>query len=125
MSKKKKIFIVEDVKKSSPEILTNFSWGQIFNCDWRTSKMWTAAFSFLVIIPILFKLFSGKSYKLQRKWKIFKVSAITVFDFVFRMKSEDRLQAFSKIHSLYPRFIHVDFFKIKILMVYDPEIAKK
>lgn len=47
------------------------------------------------------------------------------FDFIFRMSSDDRLKAFRKIHSLFPKFLHIDFLTVKVLFVYDPEIARK
>lgn len=44
---------------------------------------------------------------------------------MFTMKSEERLYAVRKIHNLFPKFLHIDFLNIRVLMVYDPEVAKK
>lgn len=87
--------------------------------------MWIFVVSCLVLFPIFWKLYGSKNHKLKKKWNVFKLSANAVLDFMFRMKSEDRLNAFRKIHFLYPKFLHISFFKIQVLVVYDPEIAKK
>lgn len=87
--------------------------------------MWIVAITLFILSPILMTLFGGESYKLRKKWNVLKVSAIAAFGFIFTMNSDERLEAFRKIHSLYPRFLHIDFLKIRVLLIYDPEIAKK
>lgn len=87
--------------------------------------MWTIAVTLLILSPIIVKLLGIRSKKFDRKWKNFKLSISTCFKFVFRLKSDERLDAFRKIHSLFPRFLHIDFLGLKVLLAYDPEIAKR
>lgn len=83
-------------------------------------------FSFFdILLSKLFKLFNFKPEKIKKKWKMFWMSLKAIFRFIFMMKSEERLKAFMKIHTFYPRFLHVDALGIKVLVVYDPEITKK
>lgn len=86
--------------------------------------MFVEIFIFILCL-ILFAAFGGKQMKITKKWKVFKISVNAVFDFMFRMKGEDRLDAFRKIHKLFPKFTHFDFLGLKVLLVYDPEVAKK
>lgn len=85
--------------------------------------MWILAVIFLISLPILVNLFGGKSFR--KKCKVLKVSSKAAFDFIFILKSDERLNAFRKIHQLFPKFLHIDFLNIKVLLVYDPEVAKK
>lgn len=78
-----------------------------------------------ILCLTLFAVYGGKQAAIIRKWKVFRISANAVFDFIFRMKSEDKLDAFRKIHKLFPKFTHFDFLGFKVLLVYDPEVAKK
>lgn len=104
----------------------NFSF--IATVDYRRRyliSMWTIAIALIILSPILFALLGGKTHKLKKQWNVFKVSAFASFGFIFTMKSEERLEVFRRIHSLYPRFLHFDFLKLRVLLIYDPEIAKK
>lgn len=102
-----------------------FSRKRIFKLNSRTLTvvMWIIAVTFLIMLPLLWH--GSKSHKLRRKLELFIISVNAVFNFIFRMKSEDRLEAFREIHSNFPRFIHINFFKFRVLMVYDPEVAKR
>lgn len=54
---------------------------------------------------------------------IYVRTVIFVFDLIFGMKGDEVLERFQEIHDAYPKFLHIKF--AKILLVYDPEIAKK
>lgn len=87
--------------------------------------MITAVLVTVLLLPVAFVLLTNKKLKLRRKWKVLTISLNAIFDFFFRMSSDERLQAFRKIHKLFPRFLHVDVLNAKVLVVYDPEIAKR
>lgn len=87
--------------------------------------MWILAVIILMLSLILFTLVGGKISQLKKKWRVFKISAKAAAKIMFTVKTEERLQAFQKIHSLFPKFVHIDFLNIRVLLVYDPEVAKK
>lgn len=93
--------------------------------DLNGRAMWTIVLALVILTPILIILFGGKNHKLKKQWNVFKLSTSAVLRFVFTMKTEERLEAFRKIHSLYPKFLHIDFLKTRILLIYDPEVAKR
>jgi hypothetical protein len=76
---------------------------------------------FVNLLTKILKVLNLKPEKLKKKWTILKLSLVAIMNFVFRMKSEERLEAFRKIHRIYPRFLHVDMLGVKMLIVYDPE----
>jgi hypothetical protein len=90
-----------------------------------TSEVETMLSFFVNLLTKVLNIFNLKSEKLKKKWRIFQLSLVATMNFVFRMKSEERLEAFRKIHRVYPRFLHVDSFGLKMLVVYDPEISRK
>ena len=81
-------------------------------------KMFLVA-SLLLLIVILIAS-KGKKLKIRRRWILMRN-----FFIMMSKKSEDRLQSFLGIHKVFPRFLHIDKFGLKILLVYDPEILKK
>lgn len=112
-----KTFIRKDLSLVISKELVISSWRRAF-------KMFLEIFIFILCLT-LFVAYGGKQTKIIRKWKVFKISVNAVFDFVFRMKAEERLDAFRKIHKLFPKFTHFDFLGLKVLLVYDPVVAKK
>lgn len=76
----------------------------------------------LVAILILLILMFHIKFDFKRI-PIYFNSFIKFINFSFLMKSEDRLKIFKTIHEDYPRFQHIKI--AKLLLVYDPEIAKK
>lgn len=107
-------------REKCPENFSRISLNPSFNA--KTRKMWTFIFGALPLLPVLF-LLTSKNFK--KKLKVFRISFMAAFDFIFRMTSEDRLKAFRKIHRLFPKFLHIDFLNLKVLFVYDPEIARR
>lgn len=55
----------------------------------------------------------------------FRVIFKGVFDFLFRVKSEDRLNCFKSIHKIFPRFVRVTFLNSDNVIIYDPDLCKK
>lgn len=64
---------------------------------------------------------SGKKKLKGNYWVILK----GIFDFLFRVKSEDRLNSFKLIHKLFPKFARFKFLNSDNIIVYDPELCKK
>lgn len=48
-----------------------------------------------------------------------------VFNFLFRVKSEDRLNSFKQVHKFFPRYVRMKIFNSDNVVIYDPEICKK
>lgn len=44
-------------------------------------------------------------------------------DFNFRLKDEEKLNAFKNIHEKYPKYLHNKL--MKLMFIYDPEVARK
>lgn len=84
--------------------------------------MWSI---FMIVVVVAWIVPKSDKKRIKRKLKIFRVSVQTAFNFMFRMKNEDKLEAFRLIHKASPRFLHIDFLGIRVLIVYDPEISKR
>lgn len=48
-----------------------------------------------------------------------------VYNFCFKVKSEDRLAEFQKVHLVFPRYARVKVPGFDFMAVYDPELLKK
>lgn len=82
----------------------------------------------VTIASLLFAFFKfrrGKSSSETQKkagvWLIMQA----VFKFLFRVKSEDRLNSFKTIHKFFPRFTRLTLFNSDNIVIYDPELCKK
>lgn len=78
----------------------------------------------LLLLLYKFRQREGNSESKRRKgnfWMILK----GVFNFLFRVKSEDRLNSFKAIHKLFPRYTRLTLFGSDNLVIYDPELCKK
>lgn len=78
------------------------------------------------VVFLYYKFTSGKNSSVARRksgnlWLILT----TVYKFIFKVKSEDRLDAFKQIHKVFPRFTRIKIFNFDLVAVYDPEILKK
>lgn len=88
------------------------------------------AFVLVTVASLLFAAYKftrkNKSYDGERKksgnyWVLMKA----VFNFLFRVKSEDRLNSFKQIHKFFPRYTRMRIFNSDNIVIYDPEICKK
>ena len=78
--------------------------------------MFVLAVIIIILSPILLTLFGGKSFQsVKKKWKVFEDSSKAAFKIMFSINSEERLQAFQKIHNLFPKFFHFDFLNVRVL----------
>lgn len=85
----------------------------------------------LSVISLLFLIYklsndnknsNGKKRASKDYWLIIS----NLYNFCFKVKSEDRLNAFKQIHKFFPRYTRIKFFNLfDYIFVYDPEICKK
>lgn len=78
------------------------------------------------LLFVLFKFRGSKSSSDKKKksagiWTILQA----VYNFLFRVKSEDRLNYFKQVHRLFPRYTRLTIFNSDNVVIYDPELCKK
>lgn len=78
----------------------------------------------LLLLVYTFQKREENSEKKRKKGK-YAVIFSAVFDFFFRVKSEDRLNCFKAIHKVFPRFLRVSLFNSDNIIIYDPDLCKK
>jgi hypothetical protein len=66
----------------------------------------------------------NKSQKSGRKTN-YLMMARSIYSFCFKVKSEDRLNAFQRIHLFFPRYARLKLPGFDFIAVYDPELCKK
>ena len=86
----------------------------------------------LYLAFLYFKVFRGsyiwfdkngevKRRKAPRFWRIL----MTMYDYLFHTKGEDRLLKLRGFHKFSPRYFRFKFWKMDYIVIYDPEILKK
>jgi hypothetical protein len=109
-------------RKAFDKFSADLDFSLFSNFDKRSCKMLS------LLLTIFMKLLKKIHLKLESLEKLLKkLRSIlnAILDFVFKTKSEDRLDGFRKIHDFFPKFLHVDLLGFKVLLVYDPDITKK
>lgn len=78
------------------------------------------------LLFVFLKFSKGKkSLKVKKNFRQFRIFLNAAFQFLFKVKSEDRLNAIKKIHTFFPGFLRIKIFNYDNLIVYDPEMCKK
>jgi hypothetical protein len=77
------------------------------------------------LIGLLATFYVFRHHKFARRVQKTAISVIVALNFFMRMSSEERLDAFRSIHRFYPRFVDITVFWFRLVIVYDPEIAKR
>lgn len=81
------------------------------------------------VVPLLFLFYKFTKSSSNEKNKAGRHSWIiisSIYNFIFKVKSEDRLNAFKQIHKFFPRYTRIKIFNlVDQIVIYDPEICKK
>lgn len=96
--------------------------------SFQTNQTMILPFVLVTVASLLFvayKLKGSNNKDGKKKPGNFWILMKAIFNFLFRVKSEDRLNSLKQIHKFFPRYTRIKFFNYDNIIIYDPELCKK